>query len=544
MNAWLSPRLDDLPDINGQRFPYELVLDNTIVGLCYMLKRHFLWANARMAEIFGYELHELMGQDVRMLYATDEDYEEVGLMYATFARDNHYTHERAMVKKNGELIWCVMSGRMIAPDDPNSPAVWVVQDITDRKNAEDKLRRANSQLEQVVERRTLNLRRTNEALQAEIERRREAQLASVESREKYRTLFRYLPLGVLVTSGTGEIVEINRTLQGYLGARTRSELMKFIDDGKRVHTKAGPTSLRDLIRAHSVIEGRRVLRFEFGWQAGDGARREIAVIAAPLAGNGLGTTFTFADITEQKSARERENQQQAALAHASRLSLMGQMASTLAHELGQPLNNCQTYVAGLRLLLPDTIKELPDIKLALDKIDSQLGQAGDIIRNVRSFVRRKKSEFAAVDALALVQQTLQLMEVQFREARVLPVVTTAESLPRVKCHAVEIQQVLVNLLMNALEAMSETPVERRRIDIRLSTALRSLVAIEVQDSGSGVPPDVARQLFDPYFTTKPSGLGMGLMICQTLVEAHGGSIRYLAPEGGGACFRFTILAAN
>jgi len=544
MSAGLSPQINDLPDFNGQRFPFELVLDNTIVGVCYMLKRRFLWANTRMAEIFGYELHELIGKDVRMLYATDEDYEEVGLMYVTFARDNRYTHERAMVKKNGDLIWCVMSGRMIAPDDPNSAAVWVVQDITDRKDAEDKLRRANSQLEQVVERRTLNLRRTNEALQAEIERRREAQLASVESREKYRSLFKHLPLGVLVTNGTGEIVEINRTLQSYLGARTRIETMTFIEDRKRVQTKGGMTSLRDLIRGHSNIEGKRALRFEFGWLAGDGARREIAVIAAPLAGKDLGTTFTFADITEQKHARERESRQQAALAHASRLSLMGQMASTLAHELGQPLNNCQTYVAGLRLLLPDSVKELPEIKLALDKIDSQLGQAGDIIRNVRSFVRREKSEFSRVDALALVQQTLQLMEVQFREARVQPVVTSADKLPQVKCHPVEIQQVLVNLLMNALDAMSETPIEQRRLEIRLSTALRSLVVFEVQDSGTGVPAEIVAQLFDPYFTTKPSGLGMGLMICQTLVEAHGGSIRHLPPESGGACFRFTVLAAT
>lgn len=544
MSAWLPPQLDDLTDFNGQHFPYELVLDNTIVGLCYMLKRHFLWANARMAEIFGYELHELIGKDVRMLYATDEDYEEVGLMYATFARDNHCTHERAMVKKSGELIWCVMSGRMISPDDSNSAAVWVVQDITDRKNAEDKLRRANSQLEQVVERRTLNLRRTNEALRAEIERRREAQLASVESREKYRTLFKHLPLGVLVTNGAGEIVEINSTLLSYFGTRTRTESMEFIDDGKRVQTKGGTTSLRDLIRTHSNIEDKRPVRFEFGLLAGDGTRREIAVIAAPLTGNGLGTTFTFADFTEQKHARERENQQQAALAHASRLSLMGQMASTLTHELGQPLNNCQTYVAGLRLLLPDPVKELPDIGLALDKIDSQLGQAGDIIRNVRSFVRRQKSEFSSVDPLGLVQQTLQLMEVQFREARVQPVIRAAEELPRVKCYPVEIQQVIVNLLMNALEAMSETPIERRHIEIRLSTAFRSLAAFEIQDTGTGVPADVAHQLFDPYFTTKSSGLGMGLMICQTLVEAHGGSIRHVAPESGGACFRFTVLAAT
>lgn len=544
MNREPFQELLDPPEVDGRRFPYKLVLDNTIVGLSYMAERRFLWVNARMAEIFGYAENELSGQSVRVLYATEKDFEEVGRMYPAFARDNRYTHERDMVRKDGSLVRCLISGRMIAPGDPFSPSVWVVQDISDRKDAEDKLRRANARLEQIVERRTLNLRRTNETLYAEIERRRAAQLASVESREKYRALFRHLPLGVLVASASGEIVEMNRALQHGLGVRTRGELLQIANDPSCVQTAAGTTSLLEMIRAHAGIEGKRAARFEFRWQAGNGRSRDFSVVAAPLAGHGLGATFTFTDVTEQRLAREREQQQQRALAHDSRISLMGQMASTLAHELGQPLNNCQTYVAGLRMRLPAEVAALPDIRLALDKIESQLGQAGDIIRNVRAFVRRQRSEFQAIDPAALVAQTLQLMDVQFREAGVHPVLSASERLPKVGCHPVEIQQVLVNLLMNAIDAMAETPRDERRIEIRIAGGPRPLVAFDVEDSGGGVPPDIARQLFDPYFTTKPAGLGMGLMICQTLVEAHGGSIRHVAPKAGGACFRFTVLAAN
>src|SRR6266446_6903444 len=132
-----SPRSSDSLHLGGTDFPYELVLENTIVGVSYMLDRRFLWANARMAQMFGYAPEELIGEPVRKLYATQEDYEEVGRMYATFAKHDFYTHERAMVCKSGDLIWCRISGRLIEPGHPESPSVWVVQDLTDKKKAED-----------------------------------------------------------------------------------------------------------------------------------------------------------------------------------------------------------------------------------------------------------------------------------------------------------------------------------------------------------------------------------------------------------------------
>ena len=517
-------------------FPYELVLNNAIVGLSYMLERRFLWCNGRMAEIFGYQDGELTGRDVRILYATEDDYAEVGRLYATVARDGYFTHERAMVKKNGELIWCLISGRLVA-DDPGAPSVWVVQDISDRKQAEDRLRRANAGLEQTVERRTLNLRRANQSLEAEIERRKAAQLASADSREKYRTLFRHLPLGVLVTAAGGEVVEANRRLLSTLGLRGLSELAKAADDPTRVIEKGGAvTSLRQVLR-------RGLKGYEFSWQTHAGVVRDIVVSVAAMSGPDPGTIFTFADVTEQKRALQREQQQRNALAHAARQSLMGQMASALAHELGQPLNSCQSYLAGLRLRLPAEVAAMPEVDFAFGKMAGQLQQAGEIIRNVRSFMARQPPELEAVDAAELVEQTLRLMDAQFRDAGMVPRVSVTGTAPLLRCQPVAIQQVLVNLLLNAIEAMAETPEAQRQIDIRIASGPASLVTFEVEDAGSGVPDEVAGHLFDPYFTTKAEGLGMGLMICRTLIEAHGGAIRHLRSKTGRTCFRFTVAAA-
>ena len=523
-------------------FPHELVLENTVVGICYMQDRHFLWANARMAQIFGYDAGELDGQPVRRLYSNEADYETVGRMYAAFARHNAYTHERAMLKKNGELLWCLISGRMIDPEDPRSPSVWVVQDINDRRRAEDQLRRANQRLEQTVARRTLNLARSNEALRAEVERRRAAQELSVESREKYRALFRHMPLGVLVANAGGEIVDVNRALQSTLGAASRARFDVVAGDAARVlEPEGGTVSLAARVReAVAASLGRKVDRFEIAWLAASGKQRALSVVAAPLSGHGLGVAFAFSDVTEQRQARDREHAQQAALAHASRLSLMGQMASALAHELGQPLNACQSYLGGLRHRLRDELAERPELAQALDKAAGHLDQASDIIRNVRGFVSRHQPQSEPIDLVALVQQTINLLDVPLRAAQAKVQVNAVMPSLVVRCHAVEIQQVLVNLMVNAIDAMQDVAADERTIEIALGVEGRTKASVQISDHGPGVPTDLAERIFEPYFTTKAAGLGMGLMICRTIVESHGGALRLVAGRARGACFRFTL----
>ena len=536
------PRTKTSLRLREAEFPYELVLENTVVGICYLHDRHILWANARMAQIFGYESGKLDGQSVRLLYSTQADYEEVGRMSALSCNRPGYTHERLMATKSGELLWCLLSGRMIDPDDAHSRSVWVVQDITDRKRAGDQLRRANQRLEETIERRTLNLRRSNEALRAEVERRRAAQELSVESREKYRALFRHMPLGVLVTNAEGEIVEINRTLQTYLGAASRAAFDTLAREPHRVVAPDGSAqSLAALVGEHAKSSvARRVDRFEIGWLAATGKRRDISVVAAPMSGHGLGVAYALTDVTEQRRARDREHAQQAALAHASRLSLMGQMASALAHELGQPLNACQSYLGGLRHRLGEELADRPELAQALDKVAGHLDQASDIIRNVRGFVARHRPELENVDLVALARQTTALLDVQLRAGQVRTQLATPAATMLVRCHPVEIQQVLVNLLVNAIEAMQELPVEDRVVEIAIVAEGRAKVSVQISDAGAGVPPELAERIFEPYFTTKSSGLGMGLMICRTIVESHGGSLRLQGGRARGACFRFTL----
>jgi len=529
----------------GFDFPWPLVLENTIVGISYMQHRRFLWANARMAEIFGYAPGELDGQPVRMLYATQEDYEDVGYRMAMAAHDGFVTHERGMACKDGKLIWCRISGRMLKRGAADSPSVWVVQDLSDKKRAEDELRRVNQRLEQIVERRTLNLRRTNDALRTEVERSRALQSAVLTSRDKFRTLFRHMPLGVLVVDADGSLSEFNRTLQSYLGGATRTRMAALLEESDRVLLPDGTTtSLAALLRGRTSPSLQRVDRFEFGWRTAAARRREISAIGAPLTTGDGGVVFTFADVTEAHRRREQEHEQQAALAHASRLSLMGQMTSALAHELGQPLNAAQSYLSGLRLRFGELLHERPEALGAIEKAMRHLEQAAEIIRNVRGFVTREPVDFERVDLRDLVDQTLQLLDLQVRASQTaVDVETTGDSaspLPAARCHRVEIQQVLVNLVINALEAMDTVEPAGRRVVIRLGPDAKGQLVVEVADRGPGMDPEFASRMFQPYATSKPHGLGMGLMISRTIVESHGGSLRHVRHRAPGATFRFTV----
>jgi len=539
----LPPIFDgsDFATIQQRDLLYGLVLNNTIVGVCYMHERCLVWANARMAEIFGYEDGELTGSAVRMLYSSEKDYAEVGRRYKMFARYNSYTHERAMVKKNGDTLWCLISGRMIDPTDPHSPSVWVVQDITARKQAENRLKRANLRLEQAVERRTQNQKRTNEALHLEMERRRAIQAASVESRGKYRALFKHLPVGILVTGADGEIVEINSAMQRFIGAMTATSLAQVLDDSNRVvDSEDHACSLRQFVREKTPMDGRRVERSHMVWRSNIGKLAQFTMVATRLASHGLGAVFAFEDITAMRHARERESERQNALAHAMRVSMMGQFASSLAHELGQPLNACESYVAGIRYRFGDDLVSRPELQRALDQISRHLDQAGQIIRNVRRFVSHQDPEFDSIDARELVMQTLDLLRIQLRASSTRIEVEARDDLPPVKAHRIEVQQVVVNLIINAIEAMAGEATVRRLIRVQINREGRNMLCIQVSDNGPGVPSELIDRIFSPYFTTKKDGLGMGLMICRTIVESHSGAIRYASSPSAGGIFRFTL----
>lgn len=265
---------------------------------------------------------------------------------------------------------------------------------------------------------------------------------------------------------------------------------------------------------------------------------ELAVGEMKSANRQFFTGF-IRDLTERQKTEARLQELQSELVHISRLTAMGEMAATLAHELNQPLSAIANYMKGSRRLLESaTLDNVATVRDAMDKAVAQAMRAGDIIRRLRDFVARGESERSAENARKLIEEASALALVGAKNLGVRTQFYFDPQVDLVLVDKVQIQQVLLNLMRNAIEAMEGVPTRELTIAARVSDA--DMVTIDVTDTGAGIAPEVADQLFQPFITTKRTGMGVGLSICRTIIEAHGGQIWVEPNPKGGTIFRFTL----
>jgi two-component system sensor kinase FixL len=262
-------------------------------------------------------------------------------------------------------------------------------------------------------------------------------------------------------------------------------------------------------------------------------------------GSGADRHFTgfVRDLTDRQETQSKLRELQSELVHVSRLTAMGEMAATLAHELNQPLAAISNYLKGSRRLLEASADPgLAPVKDALGKGAEQAARAGQIIRRLRDFVTRGETEKKVERIAKLVEEASALALVGARERGVRVELTIDPRVDLVIVDRVQVQQVLVNLLRNALDAMQDAP--RRELKVSLTAAGDNMMEIAVADTGPGISDEIEARLFQPFVTSKQHGMGVGLSISRTIVEAHGGKIWSEPNAGGGAIFRFTLPAAR
>ena len=249
------------------------------------------------------------------------------------------------------------------------------------------------------------------------------------------------------------------------------------------------------------------------------------------------------DLTERQETQRRLQDLQAELIHMSRFTAMGEMASSLAHELNQPLTAVASYLNGCRRLL-DGSESVQNLMLrdAIDRAAEQALRAGQIIRRLRQFVARGESERQVENLTKLIEEASALALVGVKETGVRVVFALDPRARFVLADKIQLQQVLLNLMRNAIEAMHETT--RRQLTISTIVQPGDGVEIRVTDTGSGIAPEIAAQLFQPFVTTKPNGMGVGLSISRTIVEAHGGCLLAEPNPEGGTIFRLTLKTLN
>lgn len=252
-------------------------------------------------------------------------------------------------------------------------------------------------------------------------------------------------------------------------------------------------------------------------------------------------TAFIRDLTLRKQTEARLQELQGEIVHISRLTALGEMASTLAHELNQPMSAISNYLKGSRRLIESDLQgQVETIKSALDKAAQQALRAGQIIRRLREFVARRDGERRVEDLTRLVQETSALALIGVKEHGIEVRTRYAACPHQVLVDKVQIQQVLFNLMRNGIEAMEGS----RRKELVISTAPASggQLTVRVADTGTGIAPEMMDQLFQPFATSKPNGMGVGLSISRNIVESHGGRLWAEPNPGGGTVFSFTLPA--
>ncbi len=299
-------------------------------------------------------------------------------------------------------------------------------------------------------------------------------------------------------------------------------------------------------RFAGVLAGTITPQFETVFQRSDGVRVPVLVFEAPLVdsrGRQTGWMSSILDITDRKKAEELNRQQQEKLEASARLATMGEISSMLAHELNQPLAAISSYTAGALNVLERADTGVPVeptlLRRALEQARQQAQRAGQIIKSVHEFVKKSEPQREEVAISSVVDGVRALIELQARKSYVSLQINLPAQLPTVLADRVMLEQVLLNLTRNGIEAMAEAPPARRILRIA-AAADAAQVSVSVIDHGHGIPPDVAERLFSPFFSTKAEGMGMGLSICRTAIEFHGGTLTHAPNPAGGTVFTFSL----
>jgi len=454
----------------------------------------------------GWPQSEMLGSTIDRLYGSTERALEVAAIDREEARRLHYSRKEAWIprKDGSEFLAAINVAWLIDSSERSHGYGYRIEDITERRAAETQLKRSALHLQSI-------LATVPDAMVVIDERGIVISFSSAAER-----LFGYAATEVIGRN-------VSMLMPVHDAKRHDSYLQRYIATGER-----------RIIGIGRIVVGRKVDGTEFPM--------ELAVGEALTEGHRIFTGF-IRDLTQQRRAEIELHELQSELIHVSRLSAMGTMASTLAHELNQPLTAIANYMEAARDLLETPYEET--VELLREAVRESAGEAlraGSIVRRLRDFVARGEVDMRPERLSNLVEEATRLALVGARERNIRTFHDLDPVADLVVVDRIQIQQVLVNLLRNAVEALADASA--RDIHIASIADREGMVRVSVADSGTGLDPQMAEQLFQAFITTKSNGMGLGLSICRTIVEAHGGRIWYEDRPGGGAMFHFTLIAAK
>jgi len=373
-------------------------------------------------------------------------------------------------------------------------------------------------------------------LGAVVSERRHLSLSLVDSESLRTAILNTVPDGVLTIDTRGRIVSINPAVERLFSRPSYRlighDVSELIEDVPDLLHRLKPA-------AHPLAS--KAGCWEVDARRADGNTFPIEFSAGRFDLMGAEHhTLVVRDITSRREAEARDRQHQTQLAHVSRVSLAGEMAAGLAHELSQPLTAIIAYARGCRRLLAGSVPEPALMHEGVAEIVQQAERAGDVLDRLREFVRGGEFRRTVTEIKPLIDAAVSLTSTEARQQEVEIEAKIDPGLPLVLADRVQIEQVLLNLLRNAMDAMEAANSKRRSIIVEVRRNSKQAVEISVADSGPGVAAEVTDTIFEPFITTKPFGMGMGLSISRAIIESHGGSLRMVRGAHSGATFAFDL----
>ena len=496
-------------DLRESEKRFRATFEQAAMGIAHIaLDGRFLRVNQRFCDIVGYSRSEMLERTfTEITYRDDRSppiFFEVDQLLS--GEIDSCALEKRCVRKSGELVWTYLTAALVR--NQSGEPQWfiaVIEDITNRKQAEDKVRELSHAMENS-------------------------------------------PVMVVITDLRGSITYVNRKfceVTGYSVEESIGRNPRFLKSGE-----SSPEMYQELWA--SITRG-ETWRGEFHNRKKNGELYwESAVISPLLDAGGRATHFVGVkvDITESRRAQIENEQQRQQMAHLSRVATVSELSSSLAHELNQPLAIILTNAQAAQRLLMQQPPDIAEAREILTDIVSEDQRAGEVIRRLRSLLRQGEVRVGPLDLNEIVRGVLHLTRSDLIWQSVTVHSSLADDLPLATGDDIQLQQVLLNLILNACDAMAANPPEDRQLTL-MTAHHDGVVSVSVSDTGCGLPPDSAR-IFEPFYTTKTQGLGLGLSICSSIVRAHKGRLwaetrgseDSLNGSSGGATFHLELPAHN
>jgi PAS domain S-box-containing protein len=408
-------------------------------------------------------------------------------------------------------------------------------EIAERQRAEAALREVNAELERRVSARTA-------ALQAEVAQRRHAEATLRASEARWRGVFETSAVGIAVTDQNQRFVAVNEAFQRMLGY-TAEEL--------RSRSPLDVTHQDDRAAAHALLDdvkdGRRSdYDVEKRYRRKDGTLIWVRISAARAldsASRLLGIPAIVEDITERKHAENALHETREALLRVTRLSTMGALSASIAHEINQPLAAINANATACKRLLAQASPDVEECQDAIGDIIGDANRASEVVKRVQGLSRNVAPQQEDIDVNDTIDEVLRLLRHELQKHRISVRTDLSPHLPPIRADRIQLQQVVLNLVMNGLEAMNPITERPRILTVRTRCDDPANVAVSVEDAGIGFDPANRERIFETFFTTKAHGMGMGLSICNTIIGAHHGRLWAAAGSPHGSVFGFTLPVA-